>query len=187
MSSPARKRPVLSPERATREQVDFILGGGFIPRHLRQAYSEATNTLVATVAPAFADREMIRIHGDCHFANLIYRPGESFYLIDFDDMAMGPPVQDLWMLLPGRAHESALEIELFLEGYETFRRFDRISLDLIEGLRAMRYIHYCAWCARQAADGGFSRLAPDWGTPAYWTQEIRDLEEQLERIRGEIV
>jgi len=25
-------------------------------------------------------------------------PGESFYLIDFDDMALGPPVQDFWML-----------------------------------------------------------------------------------------
>lgn len=181
----ATARPVLSPEGATRGQVEFILAGGFVPSHLRQAYGDTAAALIATLTPAFAGREMIRIHGDCHFGNLIYRPGESFYLIDFDDFAVGPPVQDLWLLLPGRAREAAAEIELFLEGYETFRPFDRGSLRLIEGLRAMRYIHYTAWCARQAADGGFSRLAPDWGTPGYWQQEIRDLEEQLQRIRGE--
>jgi Ser/Thr protein kinase RdoA (MazF antagonist) len=179
-----RERPELSPGRATRVQVDFILSGGFVPENLRPRYEEVTAELIETVLPAFTGREMIRIHGDCHFGNLIYRPEESFYLIDFDDMVIGPPVQDLWMLLPGRPQESGIEIELFLEGYETFRRFDRGSLQLIEALRAMRYIHFSAWCARQAADGGFNRLAPDWGTPVYWNQEIRDLEEQLLWIRA---
>jgi Ser/Thr protein kinase RdoA (MazF antagonist) len=180
-----RDRPELAPGRATRQQVDFILSGGFVPENLRPRYEEVTAGLIETISPAFAGREMIRIHGDCHFGNLIYRPHESFYLIDFDDMVVGPPVQDLWMLLPGRPRESAIEIELFLEGYETFRRFDRGSLQLIEALRAMRYIHFSAWCARQAADGGFNRLAPDWGTPGYWNQEISDLEGQLLRIRTE--
>jgi Ser/Thr protein kinase RdoA (MazF antagonist) len=178
-----RDRPELAPGRATRQQVDFILAGGFIPGNLRQRYEEVTAGLIETISPAFAGREMIRIHGDCHFGNLIYRAEESFYLIDFDDMVVGPPVQDLWMLLPGRPRESAFEIELFLEGYETFRGFDQGSLQLIEALRAMRYIHFSAWCARQAADGGFNRLAPDWGAPAYWLQECHDLEEQLLRIR----
>ncbi len=71
---------------------------------------------------------MIPIHGDCHVANLIHRPGESFFIIDFDDMSVGPPVQDFWMLLPGYRGDSLAEIDLFLEGYETFRRFDRRTL-----------------------------------------------------------
>jgi Ser/Thr protein kinase RdoA (MazF antagonist) len=127
--------------------------------------------------------EMIRIHGDCHFSNLIYRPDESFYIIDFDDMATGPPVQDFWMLLPHYMEKSLVEIDLFLEGYETFRAFDRRTLHLIEPLRAMRYIHYTAWCAHQFLEDGSSRAVHDFASKNYWLREIRDLTDQLERIR----
>jgi Ser/Thr protein kinase RdoA (MazF antagonist) len=98
-------------------------------------------------------------------------------------MATGPPVQDFWMLLPGYSNESLAEIEIFLEGYETFRPFDRKTLRLIEPLRAMRYIHYIAWCAHQVAEDGFSHVAPDFGSEAYWIREINDLTDQLERIK----
>jgi Ser/Thr protein kinase RdoA (MazF antagonist) len=180
---PPRDRVILSPDRSTRDQVAYILGGGFIPQDLRRPYQELTGTLIAEISPLFAGTEMIRIHGDCHFANLIHRPGESFYLIDFDDMAIGPPVQDFWMLLPDYADQALPEIELFLEGYETFRSFDRRALTLIEPLRAMRFIHYSAWCARQVAEDGSSQVIPDFGTPHYWQREIKDLSDQLARIR----
>ena len=86
------------------------------------------------------------------------------------------------MLLPGYAKTSQREINLLLEGYETFRPFEYPTLKLIEPLRAMRFIHYTAWCARQKTDGGFARLAPDWGTESYWKQEIRELEKQHQEI-----
>ena len=70
------------------------------------------------------------------------------------------------MLLPGYRGDSLVEIDIFLEGYETFRRFDRRTLRLIGPLRAMRFIHYMAWCAHQVAEDGHSRVAPDFGTPA---------------------
>ena len=101
-------------------------------------------------------------------------------------MAVGPAVQDLWMLLPGRRKDSRPELDALLEGYETFRDFDRRSLRLIEPLRAMRFLHYTAWCARQKADGGFARLAPDWGSAAYWTQELRELQKQRQEIEDEL-
>jgi len=56
-------------------------------------------------------------------------------------------------------------------------------LRLIEPLRAMRYIHYTAWCAHQVAEDGLTRVVADFGTREYWQREIRDLAEQLERIR----
>jgi len=89
------------------------------------------------------------------------------------------------MLFPSYRRESLPEIELFLEGYETFRSFDRNSLLLIEPLRAMRYIHYAAWCARQSGDPGFSNQNPEWGAELYWQEEINDLVKQVERIRQE--
>lgn len=180
-------RITLRPDISTGEQVDYLLAGGFLPTDLVPRFAEQAHGLIREINPLFAEAEMIRIHGDCHFANLMYRPGESFYLIDFDDMALGPPVQDMWMLLPGHREESSAEITLFLEGYETFRDFDQRSLRLIEPLRAMRYIHYTAWCAWQVAEEGLSRVAPDFGTREYWEREIRDLEEQRQRIRETVL
>ena len=182
-----RDRITMSPDTSTRSQVDYILAGAFIPPDLAGQFRDLTGTLIEEVGPMFHDREMICIHGDCHISNLIYRPGESFYLIDFDDMAVGPPVQDFWMLLPGYRGDSLPEIEIFLEGYETFKRFDRRTLSLIGPLRAMRFIHYMAWCAHQVAEDGHSRVAPDFGSNDYWLRELRDLAEQLERIRAALL
>ncbi len=176
-------RLVMTPGLSTRQHVDYILTNNLVPNDCIQQFEELTNTLIEEVEPLFTDQEMIRIHGDCHFSNIIYRPGESFFLIDLDDMAMGPPVQDFWMLLPGYMEDSFVEIDLFLEGYETFRRFDRRSLRLIEPLRAMRYIHYMSWCAYQVVHDGQTLVNSGFGTRHYWQVEMKDLGDQLERIR----
>jgi Ser/Thr protein kinase RdoA (MazF antagonist) len=184
----ARLRPkdriTMAPERSTRDQIDYILAGDFVPPDLTAQFTELSGTLIDEISPLFDGIETISIHGDCHFSNLIYRPDESFYVIDFDDMAVGPPVQDFWMLLPGYRSDSTAEIEHVLKGYELFRTFDRRTLRLIGPLRAMRYIHYMAWCAHQVAEDGSSRVAPEFGSRDYWQQEIRDLREQIERIRA---
>jgi len=177
-----RDRIRLNPQGATAAQMDYILRSGLIPRECRQEYEAVARETVELVSPLFEDAPAIRIHGDCHFQNLIFRPGESFYVIDFDDMAVGPPVQDVWMLLPGRLQDARREMDGFLDGYEVFREFEHATLKLIEPLRAMRFIHFTAWCVRQAADGGFTRLAPDWGTATYWKQEIHELRKQQTEV-----
>ena len=153
---------------------------------VRRRYEAAARSIADAVRPLFEGIEAGRIHGDCHRCNILHRPGEPFHLIDFDDMAVGPAVQDLWMLLPDRVRDCPAEIESLLEGYETFHTFDRATLRLVEPLRAMRFLHYTAWCARQMADGGFVRLAPDWGTPTYWAQEIAELEKQRQEILDDL-
>ena len=177
-----RNRITIHPQHSTAEQIKYLQEGTFLPEELANDFFGSANEIVAEITPLFDKSEMIRIHGDCHFSNIIYRPEESFYLIDFDDFSMGPPIQDMWMLLPDHPEKSLYEIDLFMEGYETFRPFDRRSLRLIEPLRAMRYIHYIAWCAHQARDGG-TPPTPDWGSFSYWAGEAKDLREQLDRIR----
>lgn len=177
-----KDRLTMAPDKSTRQQVDYILKGSFMPDDMLGRFKDLTDTLIAEISPMFNNREMIRIQGDCHFSNLIYRPGESFYIIDFDDMVVGPPVQDFWMLLPGYREESQAEIEMFLEGYEMFRDFDMGSLRLIEPLRAMRYIHYTAWCAHQFAEDGETRVNENFGSRQYWQTEMDDLEDQLKKI-----
>jgi Ser/Thr protein kinase RdoA (MazF antagonist) len=177
-----RDRIEIGPRQSTTAHVRFILEHDFLRPGLRSEYEAATRDLLDLVSPLFEEVEKIRIHGDAHGNNIIRRPGEPLTLIDFDDMAVGPPVQDLWMLLPGHLRQSLAELGLLLEGYETFRAFDRGTLRLIEPLRAMRFIHFTAWCARQKADGGFARLAPDWGAESFWKKEIHDLRQQHQEI-----
>lgn len=181
---PSTSRPVLTPDHATTEQIQFLLADNLIPEHLKSSFAETCQTLLDLIIPLFRTIKPIRLHGDCHFGNILHRAEESFLLIDFDDMAMGPAVQDFWMLLPGYKIDCPLEIENFINGYETFRTFNRAELNLIEPLRAMRYIHFIAWCAHQADDINASEnLIPDWGSENFWRQEIKDLQIQINRIR----
>jgi Ser/Thr protein kinase RdoA (MazF antagonist) len=181
---PPRNRVTMTPDSLTRSQLNFLLQSGVIPQEYRREYEQVVNELIGLIRPMFREVELIRIHGDCHRGNIVDRPGESLYLIDFDDMAVGPPVQDLWMLLPDVASKSRAEIEMFMEGYAIFREFDRNTLNLIEPLRAMRYVHFTAWCAAQAVDtSGAARLVPGWGSASYWREAVRDLREQLQEIK----
>lgn len=179
---PPRDRIEIHPEASTSDHLDFILDAGVMPPDLEERYADLIDDLIDEIAPLFEDAGMLRLHGDCHGGNILHRPGEGFHLLDFDDMAVGPAVQDLWLLLPDRLPRCRHQLDLLLSGYETFRPFPHATLDLIEPLRAMRYIHYTAWCARQKADGGFTRLAPAWGTPDFWRQEIKDLQTQRREI-----
>ncbi len=85
----------------------------------------------------------------------------GIFLIDFDDMMNGPPVQDVWMLLPGRMQEASAELEQLLAGYETFRPFDRgtwgnrslsgqLRLDLLHRLARRIYLRHVGAQARGA-------------------------------------
>jgi Ser/Thr protein kinase RdoA (MazF antagonist) len=180
----APDRVRLHPAHTTTDDVAELAGAGLVtPRH-RRDFEETCRQLLQQITPLFRDTEVIRIHGDCHRGNLLDRPGEGILVIDFDDMAMGPPVQDLWMLLPAHLPEARLELNLILEGYEDFREFDDASVRLVEPLRAMRILYFMAWCGRQAGDLKFRHHFPDWGTDAYWARQVGDLRRQLQVIRG---
>lgn len=180
--SVAEHRITMGPDHSTTDQLRYLLNAKCVPEDLKPSLESAVTSIIDDIRPLFADCKNIRIHGDCHFANLIHRPGESLFIIDFDDMAMGPAVQDVWMLLPGGLEDTFVEFDLFLEGYETFRTFDQRSVKLVEPLRAMRFIHYMAWCAHQVEEDGETRAIDGFGSREYWQSEIADLLDQRERI-----
>jgi Ser/Thr protein kinase RdoA (MazF antagonist) len=183
---PCLSRPVLTPDKSTALHLKFLRASKLIPKRLQKSFTTTCSDLLDQITPLFSSTKLVRLHGDCHFGNILHRAEESFLLIDFDDMAMGPAVQDFWMLLPGYKHDCHNEIENFLEGYDMFHHFNRRELALIEPLRAMRYIHFIAWCAHQAHDvNAAENLVPGWGSEPYWQQEILDMQTQISRIRQE--
>jgi Ser/Thr protein kinase RdoA (MazF antagonist) len=150
-------------------------------------FEDVCSQTLELISPLFDGIENIRIHGDCHRGNILDRAEEGLLLIDFDDMMMGPPVQDLWLLLPGHLSDCRLEMDLLLRGYTQFSDFDHKTLKLIEPLRFMRIIYFLTWCALQKNDHKFRQNFPDWGTESFWIKEIEDLKYQRQKIREHVI
>ncbi len=180
----APNRLCLTPDTYGLANLEFLLKGNWIPESYRERYESTVRELCRMAAPLFATTTPFRIHGDCHRNNLLWGTQGPFFL-DFDDMVTGSPVQDVWLLVPGRDEETKLNLGAFLEGYEEMRTFDRSSLRLIEYLRALRYIHFAAWMARRWEDPAFPRAFPFFNTPKYWEDQTRDLMEQLGRVQSD--
>lgn len=180
---PAPHRLRLGPDHYIRDNVDWLAEHDTLPRHLRDRYFDAALTIADILEKQLAGVPVHRIHGDLHLGNLLFRDG-LLNVLDFDDMAIGPAVQDLWLALPGRDRWALRQREVFLEGYEQLREFDRSTLRLIETLRGLRLIHYAAWIARRWHDPAFPTAWPQFGTVDYWERETSDLAEQVEIIRG---
>jgi Ser/Thr protein kinase RdoA (MazF antagonist) len=58
----------------------------------------------------------LRLHGDCHPGNLLWR-ADGPHAVDLDDACTGPAVQDLWMLLSGTRPAMATQLAHVLDGY----------------------------------------------------------------------
>lgn len=177
--APSRLR--LTPQTYGLDNLEFLLRGNFLPKELAASYKATVEQLCAIVSPWFKGIATQRIHGDCHFSNILWGQDGPF-LLDFDDMVVGPPVQDLWLLIPGRDEESSRILSVMLSGYEQMRHFDRSTLRLIEPLRSLRLIHYSAWIARRWEDPAFKRAFPHFETATYWNEQLADLRDQLGAI-----
>jgi Ser/Thr protein kinase RdoA (MazF antagonist) len=176
-SLPAKHRLQLTPEIYLHQNFQFLLREHLIPESLRNAFSDLVHRLGEKAKGLWAHADRILIHGDCHLGNLLQN-GSSFFWVDFDDCIIGPAVQDLWLLLPGRDHYAQDLMHHLLDGYEQMRPFDRGTLRMIEMLRAFRMIHFAAWIARRREDPAFQRAFHDWGTDRYWQQLYQDLLDQ---------
>lgn len=171
----------LDPRTYGQENLSYLLDSNVIHEAAKEIYADTVHKLIELMTPMFQGVPMHRIHGDCHMGNLIWTPqGPTF--LDFDDMVVGPAVQDIWMLVPSFDSYGQQQRETLIDAYTQFRRFDPAWLRLIEPLRALRFIHYTAWIARRWHDPIFKRTFDYFGSLQYWQKEIGDLREQLGRI-----
>lgn len=172
-------RPELSAQTYGIDNLE-ILQSGFLPPQWSNRYADAVNRLADLYDDRIQGVPHHRIHADCHYANLLLGR-EGWFFLDFDDTVTGPAVQDVWLLVPGRDAEDERRRELFVEAYRTFREFEPRWLQLVEPLRALRYVRYAGWIAKRWDDPAFPRSFPHFNTEIYWQKETMDLEEQIQR------
>jgi Ser/Thr protein kinase RdoA (MazF antagonist) len=177
---PFAHRRTLDAPRDAREAVSLLQDGGFVSDNQRNGWAAVCAQAIACIDAAFAPRapRSIRLHGDCHPGNLLWRDS-GVHVVDLDDACMGPAVQDLWMLLSGEPETMARQLRLLLRGYAPFMDFDRAELALIEPLRLLRMIRHNAWVAQRWHDPAFPAAFPDFGSSGYWGQQTLQLREQL--------
>lgn len=175
-----RHRPTLSVTWFGHEAVAEILRRELVPAELLGSYRSTTEHALARVEEAWrraGDVPVLRLHGDCHAGNVLWTD-QGPHLVDLDDTMMGPPLQDLWMLLAGERYEMESQLAEILEGYEDFFTFDPRQLHLLEALRTLRMLHHSAWLARRWHDPAFPPAFPWFDQPRYWEEQILALREQ---------
>ena len=177
-------RPTLDIESFGIQSVDYLLKH-FIPDSLRASYEGLCTDLINKINAAFSKAahaiNPIRLHGDCHMGNILWRD-DMPHFVDFDDARMAPAIQDIWMLLSGERHEKLSQLSEIVDGYDEFSEFPHQQLQLIEPLRTLRMMHYAAWLGRRWQDPAFPQNFPWFNTERYWGEHILQLKEQSSEL-----
>jgi len=177
-------RPSININNYGYESAQFI-SEYFIPAELKLAYDSLTNDVLSEIEQSIStagDVRSIRVHGDCHAGNMLWRDDNPNF-VDFDDSRMAPAVQDIWMLLSGSREQQSIQLNKILDGYFEFNDFDMNELHLIEVYRTLRIMHYSAWLARRWSDPAFPHSFPWFNTTRYWEEHILELREQFSALR----
>jgi Ser/Thr protein kinase RdoA (MazF antagonist) len=175
------RRPALGIERFGVQARKQVMDSGFVPEALEEQYARVSEQVIGRVRQCldnFGPLPRLRIHGDCHAGNILWREQGPLF-VDLDDCMAGPRIQDLWMFLSGDAASQQASWAALMEGYELFGEFDFAELTLIESLRSLRILHHAAWISLRWGDPAFPRAFPWFADARYWERHISDLFEQL--------
>lgn len=179
---PAEHRLKLNLDNFGTQNLNLTLEAGFLPLEYKERYKQVCTEIISESASLFEGVRFQRVHGDCHHGNILLKEGSPF-LIDFDDMSVGPRVQDLWMIAPGRDSYAKENFNILIDAYAEMTDFNFRELKLVEVLRSLRIMHFSAWIGHRYQDEAFKRAFPTFGSHQYWEKEIFDLAEQLTYIK----
>ncbi|NOH29452.1 serine/threonine protein kinase [Vibrio mediterranei] len=170
-------RPTIGLEEYVYQPRKLLQSSTFIPAHLENAFFSDLDLLISQIEAHWQPSETIRLHGDCHPGNILWRDGPMF--VDLDDARNGPAIQDLWMLLNGDRQDKMMQLDVLLEGYQEFSDLANDQLKLIEPLRGLRMVHYMAWLAKRWHDPAFPQAFPWFNDAKYWEGQVLGFKEQI--------
>jgi len=177
---PFERRRRIDIGREGEDAIAGVLASGFLPDAQRDVWRDAAQRALDAAADAargVGKIETLRLHGDCHPGNVLWRDGGP-HAVDLDDACTGPAVQDFWMLVCADAQAQPAQWRALLSGYEQFMPFDRRQLALVEPLRTLRMLRHSHWLAERWTDPAFPLAFGHFGTAAYWSEQTMQLREQ---------
>lgn len=174
----AKHRLKLTADSYGKQSRDFLADHPLLPFSVRRAFLEVSADICDLAESKLAGLTVQRVHGDCHLGNLLWGR-EGYFWVDFDDMLVAAPAQDLWLMVPDRDDYSRRLLEQLLRGYEQMNHIEAGSLAAIESFRSLRMLHFSAWVSRRWEDPAFKRAFPMMEEEQYWHQLVMDLQKQL--------
>ena len=191
--APFADRPRIDARTYGHEPVAIIRDSGMLPAELAPSWLAIAGQCVTLVEERFNDAgslTTLRLHGDCHLGNLLWTD-DGPHFVDLDDCRTGVAMQDLWMLADAGTSQAeqfdgaaSRELQDLLEGYGKIRAPDPREIRLVEPLRTLRMIHYCAWLVQRWDDPAFRVAFPWFNTSRYWQDQVLYLREQLGNLQG---
>ncbi|OCG23953.1 stress response serine/threonine protein kinase YihE [Gilliamella sp. wkB108] len=176
-------RPTIGLEEYLYQPQEILLQCSLIPKKIQFDLQTLLAQLIKTVQKYWHnDWQAIRLHGDCHAGNILWRDGAM--IVDFDDARNGPAIADLWMLLYGERQEQQVQLDMIIELYQEFHDFDTNQLKLIEPLRAMRMVHHLAWIVERWQDPAFPIAFPWLTEMDFWYQQLTIFKQQILAIKS---
>ncbi|WP_158782321.1 serine/threonine protein kinase [Pantoea sp. BAV 3049] len=175
-------RPAIGLQEYITEPLQVLEASSLIPGKLKDRLLTSVRLIGTTLQNYWHTQwQPLRLHGDCHPGNILWRDGPLF--VDLDDARTGPAVQDLWMLINGDSQEQRIQWDILLEAYSEFSEFDAHELSLIEPLRAMRMVYYLAWVVRRWQDPAFPANFPWMTDEDFWLRQISTFNEQARLLQ----
>jgi len=181
---PFEHRPKIDVQSYGHDSAAFV-SEHFIPAELKTSYDTLTRDILQLIEEKIAqvgDVREIRVHGDCHGGNMLWRD-DAPHFVDFDDARMAPAIQDIWMLLSGGRSEQLSQLSEIIDGYSEFNDFQLKELQLVEVMRTLRIMNYAAWLARRWEDPAFPHSFTWFNTVKYWSEHILELREQFAALQ----
>ncbi len=176
----------LSADTYGQSNLNYLVENDIILPNFKERYISVVSKIIEMGRPEFKNKKNIRIHGDTHLGNILWRDERPLF-VDFDDTMIGPAIQDLWLLFPLKDPEFARNKDILISNYESFREFNDDELKLSEILRALRIVHFTSWIARRWEDDSFKKNFPQFNTESYWNEQVSTLYELSESIERELI
>jgi len=175
---PARNRLSLAPASFGLGNLRYLLEENVLPPEIRDRYVERVEAIVRDGERAFRSVPMQRVHGDFYAENCLHT-SRGPVAIDFDDMMMGPAVQDVWILARTKPPLDLVEwkrrYDVIVQAYREVRPFEDEWIELVPVLRTLRTVWMNAWIASRWFDPLFREAYPTFRTLAYWQQQLERL------------
>lgn len=176
-----------TPDTWGRECREFLLRNDVVYPSLRSPFEQKSAEVLRRAGIEWPDDSLVPIHSDLGFYNVLWPERGGVVMIDFDDLGIGSPFQDLVVMPQTTASDrlgdaaAAESIATALrEGYRTVRALPDTDESHAMFLEALRGFYLDAWAWSRRYDRHFRPLRLDGHTKAHWARRVAHLDRCLE-------
>jgi Ser/Thr protein kinase RdoA (MazF antagonist) len=144
---------------------------GHVPVHVQNEFFAVLDEFIAKAAEQKFSQPFLRIHGDLHMGNVLWRD-EELAIVDLDDAIQGPAEQDMWLLLGAWDEDRDRRRDAFLDGYASFRDPPVLNLSKERTLAGLRQVKFLGWYAVRWDDPIFPRSFSFFIEPGFWQEQV---------------